>query len=260
MSSRLLDLLAPLHAREARQQVGVPALLALTIPAFYLLAAGTQPWHWRLGEGLYLLAGAGVAASVWLARRSSPSLRVLLARRWVDLLIAGGCIASLAGRQGRWSSVEWTLHLSLAAAIASRLGFSMFARLAPARVMVIVLIGGATMALAGVGFYALEPSVSSYADGLWLAFTSGATVGYGDLVPTAPAARVFAVFTVLLGYGLLSIVTGAIAATLIGEEERGFQRELHQDIRALRREVSSLRREIHALRDERRGTTTEYVE
>ncbi|MGL4576720.1 MAG: ion channel, partial [Burkholderiaceae bacterium] len=42
-----------------------------------------------------------------------------------------------------------------------------------------VLILGA----GGVGFWILEPRATSLADGLWLAFTTAATVGYGDIVP-----------------------------------------------------------------------------
>ena len=37
--------------------------------------------------------------------------------------------------------------------------------------------------IGGVGFWALDPGVKTLSDGLWLAFTTAATVGYGDIVP-----------------------------------------------------------------------------
>jgi voltage-gated potassium channel len=79
---------------------------------------------------------------------------------------------------------------------------------------------------------------------LWLAFVTVATVGYGDLFPTSAGARVFAVFIVLLGYALFSVVTATISAFFVGEDEQRFERELHADIRSLREEIAALRGEL----------------
>ena len=58
--------------------------------------------------------------------------------------------------------------------------------------MLILLMGG-------VGFWVLEPETPTLHDAMWLAFTTAATVGYGDLVPTTLVSRAFAVVVVLLG-------------------------------------------------------------
>jgi voltage-gated potassium channel len=100
------------------------------------------------------------------------------------------------------------------------------------------------LAVAGEGFLLLEPRVHSYADGVWLAFLTAATLGYGELVPSTPGSRIFAVFVVLLGYALFSVFTASIAAILIGEDERKLRRELHLDTRMLRLEISALRNEL----------------
>ncbi len=97
----------------------------------------------------------------------------------------------------------------------------------------------------------LEPTVSSYGEGVWLAFSSAATVGYGDYYPTTPASRIFSVFIVLPGYAALSLVTAAIAAFFIGEEEKELRRELHHDMRALRNEITELQSDLRALRPEK---------
>ncbi len=52
------------------------------------------------------------------------------------------------------------------------------------RTALVLGLGLITWLLAGAGFWWLEPTIQSYWDGLWLAFTTGATVGYGDFVPT----------------------------------------------------------------------------
>jgi voltage-gated potassium channel len=102
----------------------------------------------------------------------------------------------------------------------------------------------------GVGFWALDPRVHTLADGLWLAFTTAATVGYGDIVPTTHLSRAFAVIVVLLGLAVLSLVTASLAAVFVDQEveveERQIERDLLREIGALRAEVSALREEVRA--------------
>ncbi|HRN76988.1 potassium channel family protein [Ottowia sp.] len=111
----------------------------------------------------------------------------------------------------------------------------------------------AILLLGGVGFWALDPRVHSLQDGLWLAFTTAATVGYGDVVPSTTLSRVFAVIVVLLGLAVLSLVTASLAAIFVEEkveeEERQIERDLMQEIRGLRHQVEALREEVRYLRN-----------
>jgi voltage-gated potassium channel len=106
--------------------------------------------------------------------------------------------------------------------------------------LVIMLFGGA-------GFWLLEPQVVTLQDGLWLAFTTAATVGYGDMVPQTHAGRVFAAMMVLLGLSVLSLVTASLAAIFVEQE---VEAEVHAEERQIERE---LMREIHALREQVRA-------
>ena len=112
-----------------------------------------------------------------------------------------------------------------------------------------LILCGAILLLGGVGFWLLDPAVHTIADGLWLAFTTAATVGYGDLVPSTLASRLFAVIVVLLGLAVLSLATASLAAIFVekdveeGEELR-IEHELMREIKHLREEVRSLRHEI----------------
>ena len=109
-------------------------------------------------------------------------------------------------------------------------------------ISMLILLGG------GFGFWLLDPRVHTLADGFWLAFTTAATVGYGDMVPSTHASRAFAVIVVLLGLAVLSLVTASVAALLVEKdvhtEERAIERELMAEIRAVREEVAALRREL----------------
>jgi voltage-gated potassium channel len=104
------------------------------------------------------------------------------------------------------------------------------------------------LGLGGFGFWMLEPRVITFSDGLWLAFTTAATVGYGDIVPSTHASRIFAVLVVLLGLAVLSLVTASVAAMFVETEERQIERELMQEIGVLRDEMRNLRIDIGDLK------------
>jgi len=103
--------------------------------------------------------------------------------------------------------------------------------------------------LGGTGFWLLDPGVNTLADGLWLAFTTAATVGYGDMVPSNHASRMFAVIVVLLGLAVLSLATASLAAIFVEKDveegdELKLEHELMREMRQLRAEVRLLRQEV----------------
>src|SRR5512147_3063024 len=91
-------------------------------------------------------------------------------------------------------------------------------------------VAAALLLVCGVVYWWIEPRTPTFADGLWLAFVTASTIGYGDLVPTTHASRVFSVFVVLLGFAVLSLVTAAIAAIFVESQERRMEREILHDL------------------------------
>ena len=109
----------------------------------------------------------------------------------------------------------------------------------------LLVMASAVLVLCGIGYYWIDPEVDSVPAGLWLAFSTAATVGYGDTVPSSTASRIFSVFVVLLGYGVLSLVTASIAAMFVGTQERRVENEILRDMHA---QLNELRTEIKELR------------
>ena len=107
------------------------------------------------------------------------------------------------------------------------------------------------LGMGGVGFWILEPRALTLSDGLWLAFTTAATVGYGDIVPSTHASRAFSVLVVLLGLAVLSLVTASVAAMFVEAEERQVERDLMREIGALRAEVRHLHEELREMKTDR---------
>jgi voltage-gated potassium channel len=112
-----------------------------------------------------------------------------------------------------------------------------------------VIVCGFIITLGGFGFTMLEPKVLTLSDGLWLAFTTAATVGYGDIVPSTTASRAFAIIVVLLGLAVLSLVTASVSAIFVEAEEREFESELVQQLKDLHHQLRGLRNEVEALRE-----------
>lgn len=115
-----------------------------------------------------------------------------------------------------------------------------------------LVLCGLILGLGGIGFWMLDPRVDTFTDGLWLAFTTAATVGYGDLVPSTHASRAFSVVVVLLGLAVLSLATASLAAIFVEKdveaEESQIEADLMKELSLLRREVRELRAEVRALR------------
>ncbi|MBC7514025.1 MAG: ion transporter [Herminiimonas sp.] len=226
-------------------RLALVSALVVSIPAFYLMLTGPTATYRHLGSLLYGVTALLMAIDFGMHRRRA----MLTAVRWrpalADIVILVGAMASAWPSDPPWAVFEWVLRLGFSGVVFVSLS-TMLARLvAPHHLFQVLAIAVVLLAVAGGGFYWLEPRVLTYADGLWLAFITGATVGYGDLVPSTPAARIFAVFIVLLGYALFSVVTASIAALFVSEDEKRFEKELHADIRSLRAEIAALRSELH---------------
>ena len=112
-----------------------------------------------------------------------------------------------------------------------------------------VIVCGFIIGLGGFGFTLLEPKVLTLSDGLWLAFTTAATVGYGDIVPSTTASRAFAIVVVLLGLAVLSLVTASVSAIFVEVEERDFEGALVQQLNSMQHQLKSLESELRALRE-----------
>lgn len=213
----------------------------LSIPAFLFEIADTLAAFKQFGLTLdaFILAAFSLEL-LWMLWVTNQRFQYLM-RNWLDLLIIIAAAASLTGWLGEWIPLARLLRVTMVLLFLIRIMGSLRNLFSPTAMPYVLGLGVVTMAIAGAGFYWLEPTVETYGEGLWLAFVSAATVGYGDLVPTTPTSRVFAAIMVLVGYAILSMVTASIAAFFIGEDEKLLRREVHHDIKALREELAQLR-------------------
>lgn len=228
-----------------------PVLIAtlLAIPAFYLTVLSGDARLFRLGWILDSIVLLTFMSELAIMLTVSSQKKHYLIYNWLSVAIVFVTATSVLMPQlpTDLSALLRLLRLAVVGMLIAKLAHSL-RLLTPGSTPYILLIGFGLMLLAGGGFYWLEPTIHNYWDGVWLAFISGMTVGYGDLVPTTAPARMFAGVVIVLTYGVMSLVTASIAAFFIGKEEKLIRREMHQDIRELRQELHSMRQDILALR------------
>lgn len=198
----------------------------------------------RALDALILLAFS--AELLWMRHVSREPWHYTL-RNWLDLVIIAAAAMSLFGIADQWLALTRLMRVIWASLVLAR-SLATSQEVLRARLLSWGLAAGViTLALSGEVFYLLEPTVGSYGEGLWLAFATATTIGYGDIVPTTLASRLFAGIAVIIGFALLSLVTASIVAFLVGEDEKKLRHEMHHDIRELRAEVAALRAEIQKL-------------
>ncbi len=71
----------------------------------------------------------------------------------------------------------------------------------------------------------------SYSDGIWWAFVTTTTVGYGDISPTTFYGRIIAMVLMLLGIGLLGTITSTLTSYFLKTGNSGVRNEALESIK-----------------------------
>lgn len=104
--------------------------------------------------------------------------------------------------------------------------------------------------MSGIMMAALDEGIATPWDGIWWAWVTMTTVGYGDVVPLSPQGRMFGSLIILAGLVLTSIFTASIAAHFISqrEEEPGSaEAEIKDKLDALTRKTERMEAKLDQL-------------
>ena len=84
----------------------------------------------------------------------------------------------------------------------------------------ILVIGMLVFITFGFSIHLLEPKTfPSILDGIWWAFITASTVGYGDYAPETLLGRLTAILLILLGAGVISSYFGTLAAAAVKKQD-----------------------------------------
>lgn len=234
------------RAREVEMKWRWPITLALlsTVPSFYVELLHESPP--LLAVLSYLLAALTMGgALLHVGLRSRHLLAHLRANSFDMALCAGLVVAALLPPSSGSEPALW-FRLVVGLFTMSRMFWAAHYVVTRGSTLYRLIAALLVLVLCGLGFWWLEPTTPTFGDALWLAFTTAATVGYGDSVPTTPASKIFAVGVVFLGVGAITLVAASIASAWIATEERTIEREILTD---LHKQIGVLREELAALRE-----------
>ena len=85
-----------------------------------------------------------------------------------------------------------------------------------------VVVVALVILLAGLSIWTVEPEIGTVGDGLWWAFVTATTVGYGDISPASLGGRLIAFVLMTVGIGLIGLITASVATFFLrgGGEEK----------------------------------------
>jgi voltage-gated potassium channel len=233
------------RARQVERHWRWPTMLALlsTVPTFYIELLHTSPP--LVAVLSYLLAASVMAGALLHVGWHSGNLGAHLHANGFDLVLCAALVTAALLPPSASSQPALWFRLVVGFFTMARMFWAAHYVITRGGTLYRLVAALAVLLLCGLGFWWLEPTTPTFAEALWLAFTTAATVGYGDSVPTTPASKIFAVFVVFLGVGAITLVAAAIASAWIATEERHIEREVLDD---MHKQLAALRAELVALR------------
>lgn len=214
--------------------------------------------QWYLEETLAISHEVARIADwlVWLAFLLETTLlsskvenkRAYLLGNWLNLIIIIG------GFPWFWEFAPLlgllrSFRLMLVIALLVRMSKSARKLLAQHKLGTTLIVALVTMVLSGIIMSRIDHSIGSAWDGMWWAWVTMATVGYGDVVPHTGAGRLFAALVILFGVVLLSLLTANLSAFFIGGDVEKIENEERETDRLLQ-DVSARLDRIERLLEE----------
>lgn len=171
-----------------------------------------------------------------------------LRRNWLNLLIVLAGLPVLWGVEpGFYTGALRTLRLLLMLGIFVRVSDDVFSILTRHNLGATLVIGFVLMVIAGVLISGIDPAFKTPIDGIWWAWVTITTVGYGDLVPSTTEGRVFGALLILMGVGLFSMITASFSAFFIEQDEETLSRRERENLNRITRLENRLEHIEHQL-------------
>lgn len=111
-------------------------------------------------------------------------------------------------------------------------------------IILVVLVGGFSVSL-------FDSGIKNPLNGIWWAMETVTTVGYGDVVPTTWAGKLYAMAIMLIGVSLSSILTANFSAYLLGNQNKKKEQhnldEIYQFLEKLNLRMESIEKKLQTL-------------
>ena len=88
--------------------------------------------------------------------------------------------------------------------------------------------------MSGLLIAGIDPGIETVWEGLWWAWVTVATIGYGDIVPQSVAGKVFGAVVIMFGVGFFSLLTASFSAYFVSRGEIEIEEEEAEEIYRLK--------------------------
>lgn len=191
-----------------------------------------------------------VAETVTMLCLTTHKMNYLL-KNWMNLIII------IAGFPPLWMNTPWLAVLRL-------LQLLLILRLLlPAWDSAIKILSrnrlGTTLIVAciitifwGVLMSILDPDIKTPWDGIWLAWETVTTVGFGDIVPTSAIGRLLDIILMIMGVALISLLTANFSAYFISQNTDALKREedeMCKTMKELQKQMTEIQQQLKQLNE-----------
>jgi len=156
-----------------------------------------------------------------------------LRSNWMNLLIISMGVPLLWGG-GAYAAALRTLRLLLIFPLLLNTSATVRKILTRNHLATTLLVALAFTLMSGLLIAGIDPSIENVWEGLWWAWVTVATVGYGDIVPQSAAGKVFGAVVILFGVGFFSLLTASFSAYFVSRGEIEIEEEEVEEIYRLK--------------------------
>lgn len=196
------------------------------IPAIFIALWIIVAWYWsstgKISEDHTRL----LDYSIWLFYVLETSIICYFARKKTSYLLSNwlNLIIIIAGIPILWDTLPYTtslraLRLMIFLSLIAQLSRSVRMILARNHLGTTLFISFLVIIVAGYIIAGIDPNIHSPMDGIWWAWVTVSTVGYGDVVPVSAEGRMFASLLIVLGIGLFSMITASFSVFFISQSQ-----------------------------------------
>jgi len=172
-----------------------------------------------------------------------------LRSNWMNLLIISAGIPLLWGG-GAYAAALRSLRVLLIFPLLLTTSATVRKVLARNHLGTTLLVALGFTLMSGLLISGIDPSIGDIWEGIWWAWVTVATVGYGDVVPQTAAGRVFGAIVIMFGVGFFSLLTASFSAYFVSRGEVEIEEEEVEEIYRLRdieRRIESMEKTLQRI-------------
>lgn len=165
-----------------------------------------------------------------------------LRSNWMSLVIILGGLPALWGAHSFYAGAIRSLRLLVMLGILFKVSRDLRLILARHNLGTTLLVCLLFLFISGFLIAALDPAFDGPLDGIWWAWVTMTTVGYGDIVPSTNEGRLFGSLLILIGICMFSLLTASFSVFFIEKDEGQIAERERQNLNRITRLESRLER------------------